>query len=213
MLRLSLSPSRFTDDELAPAIAFMRINGLVAYPTETVYGLGASMASKTAVERIFEIKGREPGKPVSLMISEPSMLADLCREVTELAQRLISEFWPGPLTLVFKASPGVPEYLQSKQGTVGIRCPDHQLSVALVRLLGAPITSTSANLSGQPAPVDAQGVIAQLGNRLDCLIDSGACRVQTPSTVVDVTGDRPVLLRPGAIDFTEIERHAKGAQP
>lgn len=209
-MRITVNPASFNPAELAPAVDALRRDGLIAYPTETVYGLGASTRSQTAVRRIFEIKVREQRKPISVMICEPSAVAELCNQVTECARRLMAQFWPGPVTLVLQASACMPEYLQSGTGSVGIRCPNHPLSMALVRLLGAPITSTSANLSGQPPPVDADDVVAQLGQRPDCLIDGGACPGQTPSTVVDVTGDRPVLLRQGAIGFEEIQRYAHG---
>ena len=210
MIRQTINPESFSARELAQAVQILREDGVVAYPTETVYGLGASMLSAHAVDRIFEIKGRESGKPISLMIAGLDMLNSLCYEITDQAAHLIEAFWPGPLTLVFLASEQLPDYLRNESGTVGIRFPKHELSTELVRLLGAPITSTSANRSGQPAASDAVQVAAQLGGRVDCLIDGGICSGKIPSTVVDVTGAAPKLLRQGAIAFSEIELRVKG---
>ncbi len=194
---------------LAPAVDLLKKDGVVAYPTETVYGLGASMVSERAVQRIFDIKGREKTKPISLMVDSVENALALVSRHTAAAEKLISVYWPGPLTLVFQASNKVPAYLRSSGGKVGIRMPDHPLSVALTKQLGQPITSTSANRSGEPPATRAEEVARSLADDVDLIIAAGASPIQRPSTVVDVSEPRPRLLRAGAISFSSIEETLK----
>ncbi|MFQ5650765.1 MAG: L-threonylcarbamoyladenylate synthase [bacterium] len=205
-----IDPDNFTTGELTAFAQILKDNGVIAYPTETVYGLGANIFAPQAIERIYELKSRSPGKALSILINDPADLQTFCREIPEVAHALLATFWPGPLTLVLKASDRVPIHIRSEENTIGVRYPDHKLSRALVSLLGAPITSTSANISGQPPPVNADEVLAQLEDKIDGLIDGGACDVQIPSTVVDVSEQTLGLLRPGAIDSVAIEKCAKG---
>lgn len=178
---------------------------MLAYPTETVYGLGADAFSESAVQRIYDIKGRGLKKAVSVMVADMGMVGELVDNIDERVRRVIDTFWPGPLTIVLRAGKRAPARIVSDEGKIGIRFPDHKLSRALVALLGRAITSTSANLSGKPAPAEANEVADSLGDKIDHLIDGGACTFGVPSTVIDVTGNEIKLLRPGAIDFSKIE--------
>lgn len=201
---IQLSPVNWTTSSLEPAADSLRHGGLVIYPTETVYGLGAAIYSEKAVQRVFEIKGRDEDKPISVMIAAPQELAELCPAIPSQAEALIEAFWPGPLTLVLPAGERMPDHLKGRKNAVGVRCPDHDVCNALVKLAGQPLTSTSANFSGEPAPVSVADIPRRLREGVDFVLDSGTCRERVPSTVVDVTSGTPQLLREGAIPFTTI---------
>lgn len=202
---IELTPGDVKLTELEPAANSLQRGGVVIYPTETVYGLGAVIFSENAVQRVYEIKGREPDKPLSVMIAAREEIAELCSTPTEPAEMLMAAFWPGPLTLVLPVGNRVPAYLKSSKNTIGIRFPDHAICNALVRLAGQPLTSTSANFSGEPAPASGSEIVEPLQNRVDFILDGGACRERMPSTVIDVsTGKTPQLLRAGSISFAKI---------
>ncbi len=203
--RTRIDPNNFTRQALEPAVEVLRASGVLAYPTETVYGLGADAFSESAVQRIYDIKGRGLKKAVSVMVADMGMVGELVDNIDERVRRVIDTFWPGPLTIVLRAGKRAPARIVSDEGKIGIRFPDHKLSRDLVALLGRAITSTSANLSGKPAPAEANEVADSLGDKIDHLIDGGACTFGVPSTVIDVTGNEIKLLRPGAIDFSKIE--------
>lgn len=208
---IKLDPVKFELKELQLAVKILREGGVIAYPTETVYGLGANIFSRVAVERIFQIKGRDAHKPLSVMISSLDEADELCEAIPDSGRALMAAFWPGPLTLILNASESVPAYIKSKDDTIGVRFPDHPVCIGLVQLLGEPITSTSANLAGENPPVQAEEVKANLGDQIDFLIDGGECVVQIPSTVVDITAEEPRLLRAGAIPFQKLKKVYDGA--
>jgi L-threonylcarbamoyladenylate synthase len=187
---------------LAQALAVLNKGGLVAFPTDTVYGVGALAFNGMAVGSIYTAKARPVEKAIPVLIGETADLAKVTLEVPVAAVRLAARFWPGPLTLVVPKHPALPETV-SVSSTVGVRVPDHK--VALVLLLAAgPMAVTSANLSGQPSPSTAQEVFAQLGGRVDLIIDGGKTPGGVPSTVVDCTGSEPLILRAGPILEDEI---------
>ncbi len=192
-------------DQIKEAIRILRDGGIVAYPTDTVYGLGASMGSAEAVDRIFAVKSRPRNMPLPLLVGSTVQIELLTREVTPPARCLIDAFLPGALTLVFHASDIVPSYLRTKEGTVALRIPDHPVPISLIDGIGTAIVGTSANLSGKPSQVTASEVRSQLGDRVDFVID-GTCYGGKESTVVDITGNVPVVLRSGAITGEDIER-------
>jgi L-threonylcarbamoyladenylate synthase len=179
---------------------------VIAYPTETVYGLGANIYHESAVRRIFQLKRRDPAKPLSVMISSIEDLNELCQEVPQYSDTLMNAFWPGPLTLIFKASKNVPSYVASQDKKIGLRIPNHPITKALMSLHGQPVTSTSANIAGAEEPSEAQHVLDSFGDKIDLLIDGGACRVKIPSTVLDVTGEEPKVLREGAVSLAKIKQ-------
>ena len=202
---LTIPDKRFDPHLLLPAVDILKAHGVVAYPTETVYGLGASMLSKSAVTRIHDIKHRQKNHPISLMVDSIQMALNLTNHVSIQARALMNAYWPGPLTLVLAASANVPAYLRSVDNKIGIRFPAHGLSTALVRLLGVAVTSTSANRTGMPPACSAAEVTATLDDDVDLIIDAGPNPAQAPSTVIDISGERARLLRAGAISFEHIQ--------
>jgi L-threonylcarbamoyladenylate synthase len=178
--------------------------GLVAFPTETFYGLAGEAGNEAALEKIFRVKGREEGKPLLLLAADKSWLPGLVREVPPLAERLIDGFWPGPLTLVFKASPRISPLLTANTGRIGIRVSGHPVAQALVQAVGRPITGTSANLSGQPSASSAPEVFQSLGDNLEAILDGGRTAGGLGSTILDVSGPSPQIIREGAITGKEL---------
>jgi L-threonylcarbamoyladenylate synthase len=184
---------------LTDAAAVLRRGGLVAFPTETFYGLGAAALQPAAARRIVEVKGRPDGKPLLVLVDSLTMVDTVALEVPARARALMARHWPGALTLVLRARPEVPDEVTAGSGTVGVRLSPHPIARALVTALGAPITAPSANPSGRPAPTTAAQVRAYFGDRLELVLDGGATAGGEPSTVVDVTVDPPRVLRAGAV--------------
>jgi L-threonylcarbamoyladenylate synthase len=189
-------------ETLLLALAVLQTGGLVAFPTDTVYGLGALAFHSAAVRRIYAAKDRPVEKAIPVLIADPADLEKVTLEVPSVAVRLASRFWPGPLTLVVEKHPDLPETV-SAGSTVGVRVPDHPVARALLRAAG-PMAVTSANLSGQPSPSTAQAVLAQLGGRIELILDGGKTPGGVSSTVVDCTGIQPKILRPGPVSKDEI---------
>lgn len=188
---------------LSDVAALIRKNGVVAIPTDTFYGLAANPFDVKTVSRLFEIKGRDSSKPILLLISGLQMLPSLVEEISPFAEKVMGRFWPGPLTLIFKASKHLPDLLTGGTGTVGIRFPNAILPVRLIDRVGLPITATSANRSGEPSPSSAHEVERVLGPSLDCILDGGPCST-LPSTVLDLTTSEPNLLREGRISAEQL---------
>ncbi len=190
---------------VADAAAVIRGGGLVAFPTETVYGLGANGLDEDAVARIFVTKGRPQDNPLILHVAAPEEVRPLLKEVPAEAERLMARFWPGPLTLVLPRSPLVPDAVTGGLDTVAVRLPDHLVARAVIRAAGVPIAAPSANLSGRPSPTSAEHVLADLGGRVEMVIDGGPTVVGVESTVLDLTVDPPVILRPGGVTREQLE--------
>jgi L-threonylcarbamoyladenylate synthase len=186
------------------AVAVLRRGGLVAFPTETVYGLGADAANPAALARLFAVKGRPPWHPVIVHLGAPDWMARWASEVTPEAARLAERFWPGPLTLVLRRAPDVLDAVTGGQDTVGLRVPAHPVARALITGFGRGIAAPSANRFGRVSPTTAAHVRADLGADVDLVIDGGACDVGIESTIVDVSRGAPTLLRPGRITAEEI---------
>ncbi|HPV48846.1 MAG TPA: L-threonylcarbamoyladenylate synthase [Smithellaceae bacterium] len=191
---------------LDEAAAIVTRGGLIAYPTETIYGLGANATDEKALRRIFNIKGRDFNNPLPVIIGKPEDLYPLVNKVGTLAERLISDFWPGPLTIVFEASQAISPLVTAGTGKIGIRLPDHYGARQIAARSGKPLTATSANLSGAPECADAASVIAGLGDAIDAVVDLGKTAGLPATTVVDGTGSEPVILRQGTITLEEIMR-------
>lgn len=187
---------------LESAIEILRTGGLVAFPTDTVYGLGAMLSDPQAIDRLYIAKGRETAKAIAVLLGSLEQLPQVAGEMSAVAHRLAQAFWPGPLTLVVNRHPDLPPNL-SPDPTVGVRMPDHPLALALLNLAG-PLAVTSANLSGQPSPSTAQEVYAQLGGRIALILDGGQTPGGAPSTVVDCTTSEPLILRSGPISLDQI---------
>ena len=190
---------------IAAAAEILQRGGLVAFPTETVYGLGADALDPQAIARIYAAKGRPSFNPLIVHIADADQLPRLARTVSPLAHRLAAAFWPGPLTLVLPRQPIVPDAVTAGLDTVGVRVPAHPVARALLAAAGLPIAAPSANAYTRVSPTTAAHVLAQLGDRVELVLDGGPAAVGIESTVVDVSGERPVLLRPGGIAAERIE--------
>ena len=177
----------------------------MAFPTETVYGLGANALDPHAVARIFAAKGRPTDHPLICHIASAHDLAPLVAEVTPLAQALADAFWPGPLTLVLPRSAAVPDAVTGGRDTVAVRVPDHPLALELLRAFGGPVAAPSANRFGRPSPTRANDVRDELGDTVDVILDGGPCAIGVESTVLDLTSDPPQVLRPGGVSVEQIE--------
>ncbi len=192
--------------QIERGITILRQGGLIAYPTDTVYGLGASMSLPQSVARIYEVKGRPQSLPLPLLLADVYQIAEVAGKVPPSAWCFIRNFWPGALTLILPKANSVPAIVTGGGNSVAVRIPDHPVPVALIKGLGVPIVGTSANISGRPSPLTADEVYAQLGDKIDLIIDGGRCSVGRESTIVDVTGETPVIRREGAIPKEELRR-------
>lgn len=190
--------------QIKQAARTLRRGGLVAFPTETVYGLGANAFDALAVARIFEVKQRPEFDPLIIHLASPEETQLVWSEQPELAYRLIRQFWPGPLTLVYFKNKKIPDIVTAGLPTAAARMPDHPVALALLREAGLPVAAPSANLFGRLSPTTAKHVAEQLGSRIDLILDGGKTPIGIESTVLDLTGD-PTLLRPGGIPVEEIE--------
>ena len=195
-------------DKLAKAAEILAAGGLVAVPTETVYGLAANGLNAEAVAKIYEVKGRPETKPISLLVSGMEEVETLCEKIPESAYTLAQCFWPGPLTMILWKKPIVPALVTAGGTTIGVRCPAHEKTLALIQKAGFPLAAPSANLSGQPSPKNAQQVLAYFDGKIEGVIDGGPCAVGIESTIVDLTAHPPKILRLGGLSKEEIERRA-----
>ncbi|OIJ92634.1 L-threonylcarbamoyladenylate synthase [Streptomyces monashensis] len=192
-------------NDIEKAAGVLRTGGLVALPTETVYGLGANAEDPAAVARIFQVKGRPPSHPLIVHIGSADRLDDWVQDVPPAARLLAEHFWPGPLTLVLRRGRRVPLEATGGLQTVAVRVPDHPVALALLSAFGGGITAPSANRFGSVSPTTADHVRAELGDGVDMVLDGGPCEVGVESTIVDATGDAPVILRPGGVSREDLE--------
>lgn len=196
-----------TTENIELAAKLIAEGKLVAFPTETVYGLGADALNAEAVGKVYAAKGRPSDNPMIVHISSKADFARLTPYITEDMEKLMEAFWPGPLTMVVPRKPLIPDTTTGGLNTVGIRMPDHLVALELISKSGCPIAAPSANLSGKPSPTTAQHVVDDLDGRVDAILCSNDCQVGIESTVIDMTGERPMILRPGVItkkDFEEV---------
>lgn len=189
-------------------VRYIKEGKVIAYPTDTFYGLGADIYNEYAIKRIFQIKGRVYDKPILILISKKEELEPLIihDRKSDYINKLIKYFWPGPLTMIFKASGKILPILTGYTGKIGIRLPDHPFCRILVEKLRRPVTATSANLSGMPGLNDPQKVMEVLNNKIDVLVDGGVTDGLKASTVVDATGEKPVIIREGMISLKKIQK-------
>lgn len=202
---LKVDPENPDLEVMERAAEIIRHGGLVAFPTETVYGLGADAFNGDAVRRLFEAKKRPLDNPPIVHVADASEVAALAAEVPKAAETLMSRFWPGPLTLVFKRSAQVPKESTAGLDTIAVRMPKHKVAQALIRQAKRPIAAPSANLSGKPSPTTAQHVLEDLDGRIDAIIDGGASDIGVESTVVDLSSTPPMLLRPGGTPYEALK--------
>ena len=193
-----------TSENIALAAEIIKKGGLVAVPTETVYGLAANGLDETAVKKIYEVKGRPELKPLSLMVAGREAMEAYCMDVPPAAYALAEKFWPGPLTIVLKSRDCVPETVRAGGSTVGLRCPDHPKTLELLRLCGLPLAAPSANPSGSPSPKTADGVLEYFDGAIDCVLDGGECGIGRESSIIDLSRTPYRILRQGALAEKEI---------
>ena len=192
------------DEKIKKAAEIIKSGGVVAFPTETVYGLGSNAYDEQAVKKIFELKGRPKDNPLIVHISKKQDVYIVAREVPEKAKVLIREFWPGPLTLVLPKNPSIPDIVTAGLDTVAVRMPDHPIALKLIRLSGVPIAAPSANISGKPSATQPEHIKKYFGEKV--FLIEGKVKIGIESTVLDLTEDVPKILRPGAITKEMIER-------
>ena len=196
---------RDTEQDIRTAAAILRAGGLVGIPTETVYGLGANGLSSAAVGKIFAAKGRPQDNPLILHVPDASWLARYCREVPDSAYTLAERFWPGPLTMILPRKDVVPDAVTAGLDTVGVRCPNHPVTLAIIRAADVPVAAPSGNTSGRPSPTRAEHMVEDMAGKIDAIVDGGPCGVGVESTIIDLTCTPPRLLRPGGLPLEALE--------
>ena len=205
-LRDTKGQQKEIEDKISAAAKILREGGLVGIPTETVYGLGANGLDGKAVKRIFEAKGRPQDNPLILHVTGPQWLPRYCADIPPIAYVLARKFWPGPLTMILKRKPIVPDETTAGLDTVGMRCPNHPVTLAIIREAGVPIAAPSANTSGRPSCTTAQDVLEDMNGKIEGVVDGGPCTVGVESTILDLTCEPPRLLRPGGLPLEDLER-------
>ena len=195
------------EESIQKAAELLRAGQVVAFPTETVYGLGADALNESAVRAIFAAKERPADNPLIVHVAEKAQLTGLC-QVTDTAEKLMAVFWPGPLTLLLMKTDRVPDVTTASLPSVAVRCPSHPVAHEMLRVCGLPIAAPSANRSGRPSPTTAAHVYEDMRGRIPLILDGGSCQVGVESTVLDLTGKVPCVLRPGAVTAEEIARVA-----
>lgn len=199
----SLKPEKARIEEAAKIIK----NGdLVAFPTETVYGLGADAFNQKAIKKIFKVKKRPLDNPIIVHLGNKNDLYKLVKEIPSLAKKLIKKFWPGPLTIILKRKRDVPKEISAGLPTIAIRMPKNKIALSLIKMANCPIAAPSANLSGRPSPTSAQDVFEDLKGKIKLILDGGQTKIGLESTVIDLVTTRPTLLRPGGVPLEEIEK-------
>ena len=205
MLTTRILPS--TDEKtLEEATSILRAGGLVAFPTDTVYGLAGHAYLPEAVEKIYQVKERAKEKAIPLLLADSDQVQEVASDVPPVAYRLMEAFWPGGLTIVLSKSPRVPDVVTAGGTTVALRTPDHPFVLALIQALGAPLAATSANVSGHPPATTAREALRELGGRITLIVDGGTCPGGVPSTVLDLTVSPPRVLREGAVAWEKIRQ-------
>jgi L-threonylcarbamoyladenylate synthase len=202
---IKINPEHPEPDRVDEAVAILRRGGVIAFPTETFYGLGADARNEAAIDKIFGIKGRDFSNPILVVIGDGMHLNTFAEDIPTEARRLMNCFWPGPLTIVFKAARAVSPKLTAGSGKIGIRLSSNPVARALSKSLGGPLTATSANLSGAPECSSAAEVISQMEGKLDGIVDGGHTPGGKGSTIVDMSSNPPKILREGMIPFSLIQ--------
>jgi len=201
---LQKQTERLTARDIERAAWFLSHGGLVGIPTETVYGLGANGLDPAAVAAIFQAKGRPQDNPLILHVPDDSWLERYCQRIPEAAYRLSRRFWPGPLTMILYRNDVVPDVVTAGMDTVGIRCPDHEVTRAIIAAADVPVAAPSANTSGKPSPTTAAHTLADMDGKIEAVVDGGPCAVGVESTIIDLTVTPPRLLRPGGVTLEEL---------
>jgi len=202
---IKINPSNIDIEKVKIAAKIIQKGGLVAFPTETVYGIGADTFNKNAITKIYTVKRRPANDPIIVHLSNFEQLNDVVLEIPPITYKIVDKFWPGPLTLILIKNPLVPSEVSAGLPTIAVRMPSHQIARSLIELSGKTIAAPSANLFAKPSPTKANHVIEDLGSEIDLIIDGGKADIGIESTVLDLTGDIPTILRPGGISFENIK--------
>ncbi len=195
-----------SEDEIKEAGRILNSGKLVAFPTETVYGLGASAYDSDAARKIYAAKGRPSDNPLIVHVCDKAQIAEVAEKITDDARKVIDTFMPGPVTIILKKKSIIPDDVTAGLDTVAIRYPAHDVAQRLIKAAGVPVAAPSANLSGKPSPTKAKHVIKDMAGRIDVIIDGGDCSVGVESTIIDFTGEKPVILRPGGVTYDELKK-------
>lgn len=202
---ISVDPEHPEPDPIDKAAGVVLSGGIIAFPTDTTYGLGVNPFDDSAVSKVYKLKQRQPEKPLILLLSSPEQLENLTQELSEEAKKMMEHFWPGPLTLILTASEELRSFSIGNTGKIGVRIPDSLIAQKLIDACRIPLTATSANISGQPSARSAQDAIDYFGNKIDVVLDGGPSRKELESTVIDLTTPHVNLLREGQISRDRIE--------
>ena len=211
MTMKEMNTIRYTMQTVPQAAAAMKAGELVAVPTETVYGLAAHAGLDQSVQNIYTVKTRNPGKPLSILVSGMDMVEGYTKNIPAAAYRLAEKYWPGPLTMVLEDKGCAAPTVTAGGDTLGVRCPDHPMTLALIQALGAPLAAPSANPEGAPSPKSAEAVFDYFDGKIHGILDGGPCTVGVESTIVDLTGAEPKILREGGIPGEELLRFLEEA--
>lgn len=203
---LPIDPKFPDPKEVDAAAEFILKGEVVAHPTETIYGLAADVFNRKAVKKIYDLKARDYGLPISILVANTAMLRELVTEIPERVEVLMRRFWPGPLTILFEVNQTFPKSLVTNTGKVGVRVSSHPIAAALAGRVGRPLTTTSANLSGFPPSLNVRHVQKYFGDKLPCIIDGGECEPSRGSTVVDATDETMRIIREGTLPAEEVIR-------
>ena len=195
---------KYTMEETEQAASMLRKGGLVAVPTETVYGIAASAEDGVAVQMIYDLKDRDYDKPVSVLVTGMDMVEKYCQNIPPVAYRLAEKYWPGPLTMILEDKEVVPAMVTADTGTLGVRCPDHPLTLAIIEKAGVPLAAPSANPSGDEPAKTAQEVLDYCNRKIEGVVDGGPCAMGVASTILDLTEEEPKVLREGGIPAGEL---------
>jgi len=199
-----METKKYTMEETEQAAVMLKKGGLVAVPTETVYGIAASAEDGVAVQMIYDLKDRDYEKPVSVLVTGMDMVEKYCRNIPTAAYRLAEKYWPGPLTMILEDRELVPAMVTADTGTLGVRCPDHPLTLSVIEKAGVPLAAPSANPSGKEPAKNAKEVLAYFDRRIEGVLDGGPCAMGVASTVLDLTEEEPKVLREGGIPAREL---------
>lgn len=202
---LKIDNNKIDENKIKKVAKVLKAGGLVAFPTETVYGLGANGLNEKAVSKIFKVKGRPSDNPMILHVAEIEQVYDLALEVPQIAKDCMEVFWPGPLTIIFKRKKHIPNIITAGLETVAIRMPSHKIAHEIIKESGIPIAAPSANISGKPSPTSGKHVIKDLNGAVEIIVEGGKTDVGIESTVLDITVDPPTILRPGGVTFEDIK--------
>lgn len=209
---IRIDPKDPHPEDISRVASFLKDGQVIAYPTETIYGLGADVFNRKAVKRIYDLKSRDYTLPISILVADLRMLHEVVSDVSDAALSLMRRFWPGPLTICLPAAAGFPKDLITSTGKVGVRMSSHPVAAAIVAAFGRPITTTSANLTGFPPSLSVRHVQKYFGDRIPCIVDGGECDPSRGSTVVDVSEEAMRVIRDGAVPADDVIRCFQGQE-